>query len=668
MRQKIRFHTMIKGVLLGILVNILAACAPPAKKISDADIQAAMERGEDLHALYFKAQRELKKQPNNKVLRENLRRISGALQVREKFRELQGLIGRLHTREGVLPSITVPSDDGEYSIRTDVDSLLKGKLAELTPDPDIHRQARELIDNEIARRNESLLEKISQLNELPAENLSERLALAKEIFILNGDAELQKKNNETVLQAASQRAFAWLEQKQYRQASALFRSVLDENPELHDAKEGLSLADFSTELFEMEQYREQADVENVYHTFLRIANNPASEKFIDQLRPPAVDLANYFNLSAQNNILNGDLLEAYRELRKIAAITKMVSLPGRDRTIEQDFVSQIFVLANEARDNGDLGLVMAYLATIEEIDASSVEIQRALNDVRRELYDGSVVKIAAFPFESPSNTPGLGALITAALTQFFVKGQYQDIRMLDRQSLDEVMREQQIRALETDHEINLSASDYLIQGAVLEANVDTTEQKIQNTRRVVVEVRRIPNPEFEEWRKLSKQQRAKKTAPPPFLSEEVKENVSFTQTLHSKLGSINVNYRIIDPVNGELLHIDTLQLGESFEDESRDGIEVGRFVQKAKTANLPPDSQILRNLANALAEKIALNVAEKLENPERRYLDAANRMMTGGKLVSAVRELGKAIVILEAKGQPVEKEMATLKQLALQIQ
>lgn len=666
MVRKSRLHTVIRAALLGVLVSALPACVPPVKPVSDAEIQAARKAGE-LKALYLEVQRELKKQPKNRTLLETMGKIARALQTQEKFEELRTLIEDLRTEEGVLPSIVVPADDGELSVVTHVDSLLERKLGELASDDDVHQNARNLIGEEVEKRNELVRQKTVRLDALPPENLSERLSLVEDVFILGGDTALREDNHEAVLAGASRQAFIRMEQEQYREASALFQSILEEDPDFPEVKDGLSQANFKVHLEELERYREQGDVDNVYRIWLRMISDATDQRLIDQLRPAAIDLVNYFNLSAQSSMLNGDLLDAWRGLLKTEPITRMIDLPSVDRSFEQDFVTQIFILSNEARNSGDLGLAMGYLSAIEDFDDSNADVKRMLDDVRRELYESGVVKIVVSSFESPANAPGLGAVVTASLTRHFIKGQYQDINILDRQGLDEIMQEGAIGAMKGDTEINLSPSDYLIQGAVLGATVDTTVQEIQNTKRVVVEVKRTPNPAYDEWSKLPRQQKDRRTAPPSFLIEEVKENISFTRRLHSKLGSVTVNFRIIDPVSAGLLHVDTLKSEEDFKDESLDGIEVGRFVQKAKAASLPPDSKILGDLTNSLAEKIAIDIARQLENPERRYLSAAKELETEGKLTSAAEELGKAIAILEAKGQPVEAEMTTLKQWALQL-
>ena len=90
-------------------------------------------------------------------------------------------------------------------------------------------------------------------------------------------------------------------------------------------------------------------------------------------------------------------------------------------------------------------------------------------------------------------------------------------------------------------------------------------------------------------------------------------------------------------------------------------------MQKVKLASLPADTKILRDLARLHAEEIALDIVAQLQNPERRYLDAANGLKADGQMKAAAQELAKAVMILEAKKKPIDEEMKNLKQLALQV-
>ena len=413
----------------------------------------------------------------------------------------------------------MPSAGDEFAAETNVDTFLQKKLQELSLASAIYQKAQNLISNEINKRNDLLLEKTDQLYDVSAENLAERLALIEDIFILGGDAGSRQTNREATLEAASRQAFSWLQQDQYGKAEDLFELLLREEPDLPDVKDGLARANFQIRLATLEQHREQGDVEGVYQEFVRIASDPDSQQFVDQLRPSAEDLAGYFSLVAQGSMLTGEFLEAYQNLRKISDITQVVSLPDLDRSIEGEFISQIFVLAEEARGSGSLGLALGYLKVIEELGGSYSEVESTLNDIRSELYDEAVVKIAPFPFNSPVNAPGLGPLISASLTQHFVEKGYKDIRVLDRQSLSDVLKEQEIRSLAEDSEVTLSASDYLVQGAVLEANVDTAKQDIRLTKRIVVDIKQVPNPRYDQWSRLTSQQRrqARLSEPPRFV-------------------------------------------------------------------------------------------------------------------------------------------------------
>ena len=634
MARNHRLWVLVKTALLAATVSLLVACGANLGKVTETLDPRTPTRAE----------------------------ILGKLSL------LQNLIEDLRTEHGVLPYTANPEDHPSISTYQDVDALLEDRLQEIPTGSDLHGQADELITAEINKRDDFLLSRKTQLDSLPHHALTERLALVNDIFDINDNAELRDENREQALQTASNQAYQWLHQEQFEKASTLFKTLLDQGYDAPNVEQALSEATFNLHMLGLERQLERGDVDAAYESVTELLNDETNERFYDQLHPFVGDLAGFFSLSASGSLLAGDLMETYDNLRKMTRMAEFADLPTLDRTVEQDFIAQMFVLADEARSVDSPGLAMAYLKVIEDFDASYPEATYMLNNIRDTLYNASITKVATFPFAGTPNAPGLGALISATLVQHFIDAQYKDIRILERQSLQDVVQEQQIRSMIDDRDLHLTASDYLIQGTVVEANVETTIQESRITKRVLVDVKRVSNPAYTEWLELTSQQRKKRRAPPAFLPEEVQEDVTTTETLYSKLGSVTVNYRIIDSSNGELVHAATVNLEEAFEDASLEGVEIGRFVQKAKHAILPADMKILRVLATSLSQQIAVDVVRHLENPERRYVAAATQLKANGQSDLAVRELAKAVVMLEAKEQRFEEELTELKALALRLQ
>ena len=193
MTRNIQSPTLVRATLLAVASSMLIACEVPLKKVSES----------------------------------YERIVSKQEQAQEKFNQLQRLIATLRTSEGVLPTIVEPSDDGEFSRRTNVDALLQKKLQELSSSAELQRQAATLIEHEIERRNEQLLSKTGQLRDTPAEDIDARLALIHQIYILDGKQEQQQGNQEAAMQEASIQAFGWLQEARYEQAHSLFKVLVD---------------------------------------------------------------------------------------------------------------------------------------------------------------------------------------------------------------------------------------------------------------------------------------------------------------------------------------------------------------------------------------------------------------------------------------------------------
>ena len=213
-----------------------------------------------------------------------------------------------------------------------------------------------------------------------------------------------------------------------------------------------------------------------------------------QLESYAVELMQYYNLMAQTAISEEDLQTAYNHLIRSRAVSKLVPLEEVDNSASSEFLSQIYLNARDAYENNQPALAFAYLQIMTDFDEVTPEHQAMLQNSEKQLYDRSVIKLAASQFDSPSNAPGLGALITAALVEYFVNADRKDIRILERDSIDSVLKEQEIKALSEGGEINLSSADFLVQGAVLEANVDESSQQTRRTKRVVTELETAAEP------------------------------------------------------------------------------------------------------------------------------------------------------------------------------
>ncbi|WP_027857852.1 hypothetical protein [Marinobacterium jannaschii] len=639
----------IRGLALGVTVTLLAACANNLKPITDAEIKelqaenALLEKYEDLSQI-------LEKDPDNKAAKQSLKKVGKVLATRD-LKELKAKINGGLTTAGFLPK----------SLQDSLDPTLKN-LNDW--DAETYKQATALIGKAESKRRARLSNLQDQFNRHSADELKKKLELDSRIYTLNSDFDQRQQRRQTMFEQARGKASQWLEEKKFKQAVALLAILIeaDENPASHEL---YADARFQDSLNSVQTLQQQGKVDEIHTVVIALLSEYKSEKYRQQLQSVVTDLASYYNLMAQNSLIEGDQAATYSHLSKVRHLTKAMPVMGLDRTIEQDFASQIYLQATEAAENQDLGAAMAYTSVLADLQPMTEELKVIQDQVNRQLYDRSVVKVASSAFDSPSNVPGLGSLITARLIERFLNEDQKDIRILERDNIDDVLKEQEIKALQEGSDVNISSADFLLQGAVLEASVDESNQATQKTKRVITDIQEDPNPEFKEWKQLSDSERERREKPEKTIKTEVKETIRYNITQHRKLGSVTASFRIINPSNAKLVHAESLQEEQKYEGVSNEGVEIGLFILPAENAQLPASNKILRELTQKLADQIGDKLLEQLNNPERRYLQQAEQLQTAGDLKGATSAMGKAVAMLKAKGLEHQEQLNALKLLAL---
>ena len=84
------------------------------------------------------------------------------------------------------------------------------------------------------------------------------------------------------------------------------------------------------------------------------------------------------------------------------------------------------------------------------------------------------------------------------------------------------------------------------------------------------------------------------------MTEDVTTEVSNVR----KVGIISVSYRVVDASSSRVLFTDSMQTKQEFQDEGRQGVQLGDFKQETDFVELPPDIEILSG-SGGLADQIS---------------------------------------------------------------
>ena len=208
-----------------------------------------------------------------------------------------------------------------------------------------------------------------------------------------------------------------------------------------------------------------------------------------------------------------------------------------------------------------------------------------------------------------------------------------------------------------------------MQGTINDAKVETTEKTGSETRRVVTGRQSIPNPAHAAWLALKERERKKQPEPAATILQDLTEDVKFDVTSVRKVGIISVSYRVVEASSGRVVFTDSMQDRQEFQDEGRQGVQLGEFKQETDFVELPPDIEILsgdKGLADKISDGIGKKLVEFLQNPEDQYEQEATRAVEEGDYATAARKIAYAISLREAKSKSVTRQRELLRSYAMQ--
>jgi hypothetical protein len=168
---------------------------------------------------------------------------------------------------------------------------------------------------------------------------------------------------------------------------------------------------------------------------------------------------------------------------------------------------------------------------------------------------------------------------------------------------------------------------------------------------------------------LKDREKKKTPEPPATIVRDITEDVEFDVTAVRKVGIISVSYRVVEASSGGVVFTDSLQDRQEFQDEGRQGVQLGDFKQETDFVELPPDIEILsgeKGLADKISDAIGKKLVDFLKNPEEQYEKDATRAVDEGDYAGAARKIAYAIALREAKSKNVGQLREDLRSYAMQ--
>lgn len=643
---------MSRLTLTGLAVALsLAGCASGPAPLSQQELQSAQQAG-NLEGLYDQYALRLSGQKLNTAEGQRavaqLNEIGGQL-ARKREQEIRSEIHQQATASGLVP---LP--------------IIDAQIARLPPvqkwAPEKHsRLAAEL--NELRGRTQArITSQQNQLARFTETELGQRVAVLDDLAKLTGDDRYSRESADVVANLR-RKAEEALKNEQYGEAKQALTALQQVTPEDKNLGSQITLAD--ARLFEKKFWDSLADgkLDDAYTQFMSLSQTPEFPEIMKRLSKSSDDMVAYFIAQAGVAVNENRLADAYKLLNQASDLRAKTSGATAPRSAQEDaFAKAVFTRSQEALKAGHTGLALGYLKVVERLNPDYPGLRASLRTTLDATLSRATKKVSTAAFTDSVGNSEFGGAVAAKVTQHLFDKIPNDIRIIERDQFQAILREKEIGATQSSE---LASADLLIQGKILESRVDTTENRSKKTMRVVTDTSTVTNPAYEQWAALPESQRGKLAEPARLLTQEKKEDITINLQIMRKVGIISASYRLVEARTGKVLATGSETAKVEYTDEGNEGIELGQFRMPFKLASLPADTEILQKLTEKISDVIGEKLVQELKEPEKRYAESAHRFDEESDPVMAAENQAYAFALANLKGQDTTQARRALELFAL---
>jgi hypothetical protein len=536
-------------------------------------------------------------------------------------------------------------------------------------DMDVYSSLNTELTTELEATQRTIKEQEAKLETTSKKDVLDRLKLLSELSALSGtgseDQARYALERDSILRDVSKEAEEAILNEDYEKAQDLLGIVQEVNPDDENTRKRKCEVDGKVILKRFAQALETGRVTHSMTMLNEFSETDCFDEIKEGLAETAAPMAEAFGMLGQEATSANNLTLAYQRYKDSRTISTLLlgekgKLPGIDAFLKQ--VNKAYEAATKA---GEYGVAWGCLNVMVEFGQMTPKIRQNLRITRDELSRRAVRGITAYPFaDSKTSSAKVGDAVASKVVQYIFGTIPSDVRIVEREQLERILDECKRR----QNCESISTADFFIQGAINDAKVETTEKSSSETRRVVTGSETITNPDHTRWTHLRDKDRKKATEPPATITRDVTEDVTIQVSSVRKVGIISVSYKVVEASSSRVLFADSIQTKQTFQDEGRQGVQLGEFKQETDFVELPPDIEILSG-ADGLSEKISEEIGVKLvaflENPEEQYASDAKRFVDEGDYVGAARSVSYAIVLRDIKSKEFKDLSEDLKSYAM---
>jgi tetratricopeptide (TPR) repeat protein len=500
------------------------------------------------------------------------------------------------------------------------------------------------LNGEITQAQAQLAKQLLEVNKIPVEDTVRRISALAVAAQIAGEGSSHYQNYR---QHKEQAVINWMVQadtaiasRQYTNAASFLRKVLSIDPDNNEAKEKLSLAEQEGFEAAFQKALEDSKPELALSELIRVSASPMFESVKPSIAQNIEALNEFFINRALQQSAQGALKSAYKSFLKARQIREIMGQPPQ-QDAEFDYLRKLMNFAEVMGQKKRFGDQLAYLEIVNQFNPNYPKLQETLKQVRQSIVEYAATSLWIQDFAQTGTEHSAGKSVAKQVYSWVFDKMPGEVALITAQQVSTADSSAPGRLLS-------------LEGDVLQAGVDSESSTSKKTMRVVTESVKRPNPAYKEWLEDGK----KGAAPPEFLVDEKKEDVSVTVNYLRKTGILSVNYRLVDQKTGQVLINENARDKLVFEGEGNEGVSLGEFNLPFKRPELPSDLEIMEQLSVRVAEQIGKQLKALLKDPDVRYEMMGDKALSQNQVDAARNFYGYAAAIRGLKGV----EMSPLRQ------
>ncbi len=506
------------------------------------------------------------------------------------------------------------------------------------------------VDEQLDQQRQRTQSRIDRLQNLRATLDSnaylQRYKVLSELMDLTDDAGFSRERSDLVASLQDQ-AHSAIEHRNDAAAIAALQPLSQIDTHNDEFRHQLNAA--QARLFNHQFWGEinAGQLQNAYDKFEMAAKMPDFKSFAALLPQGGAEMVSYF-LAQANAALSAQRADsAYENLHRARNMRLWAGLDSGTLPEEKNFADRMMERYSLASRSGQHGQALGLLLAIDEFMPQYPNLHALEHQEHTQVLSHAQRTLSVPTFSSQPGQEAMGAALSIRIAQELFHRIPHDVRIIDH--------DQFMALLKGSNSGDHRPVDSVIEGKLLQAHIDTSEENGEKTLRVTTDSSEQPNPAYSKWQQLSSREQKKTPQPAATITIKQEQTVTIKMSRVRKIGTATASYRLIDARNNKIIDTQSPSFSVDVEDTGNEGMELGQFHLPFKLPSLPSDAEIDDKLTEGLAQAIVDKLLPELGDSEIRDQKKAEHAASYGDMSSASRYAAYAYVLSQAKGKSTQE-------------